>query len=31
MRRNIKTTDAIFPMPVLIVTTYNEDRLQLKK
>ncbi len=25
MRRNIKTTEAIFPMPVLMVATYNED------
>ena len=24
MRKNIKTTEAIFPMPVLMVTTYNE-------
>ncbi len=30
MRRNIKTTEAIFPMSVLMVTTYNEDGLQLK-
>ncbi len=25
MRNDIKTTDAIFPMPVLMVATYNED------
>lgn len=25
MRRNIKTTAAIFPMPVLMIATYNED------
>ena len=25
MRKNIETTEAIFPMPVLIVSTYNED------
>lgn len=25
MRKNIKQTEAIFPMPVLLVTTYNED------
>lgn len=25
MRTNIKTTEAIFPMPVLLVSTYNED------
>lgn len=25
MRKNIKTTEAIFPMPVLIIATYNED------
>lgn len=25
MRKNIKTTEAIFPMPVLMVSTYNED------
>ncbi len=25
MRKNIKTTEAIFPMPVLLVATYNED------
>ena len=25
MRKQIKTTDAIFPMPVLLVATYNED------
>lgn len=25
MRKNIKTTSAIFPMPVLMVATYNED------
>ena len=25
MKKNIKTTDAIFPMPVLMVATYNED------
>lgn len=25
MRKKIKTTEAIFPMPVLMVATYNED------
>ena len=25
MRKKIKTTDAIFPMPVLMIATYNED------
>ena len=25
MRKKIKTTDAIFPMPVLMVSTYNDD------
>ena len=25
MRKNIKTTDALFPMPVLMIATYNED------
>ncbi|MBE6493802.1 MAG: flavin reductase family protein [Methanosphaera stadtmanae] len=25
MRKNIKTTEAIFPMPVLMVATYNND------
>ena len=25
MRKNIKTTEAIFPMPVLMVATYNDD------
>lgn len=25
MRKNIKTTEAIFPMPVLLIATYNED------
>ena len=25
MKRNIKTTEAIFPMPVLMIATYNED------
>ena len=25
MRKNINTTEAIFPMPVLMVATYNED------
>jgi len=25
MRQNIKTTEAIFPMPVLMVATYNDD------
>ena len=25
MRKNIKTTEAIFPMPVLLVATYNDD------
>ncbi len=25
MRRDIKTTEAIFPMPVLMIATYNDD------
>lgn len=25
MKRKIKTTEAIFPMPVLLISTYNED------
>lgn len=25
MKRNIKTTSAIFPMPVLMIATYNDD------
>lgn len=25
MRKNISTTEAIFPMPVLMIATYNED------
>lgn len=25
MRKNVQTTEAIFPMPVLLVATYNED------
>ena len=25
MKQPIKTTEAIFPMPVLLVATYNED------
>ena len=25
MRKNFKTTEAIFPMPVLMIATYNED------
>ena len=25
MRKQIKTTEAIFPMPVLMVAAYNED------
>ena len=25
MRKEIKTTEAIFPMPVLMIATYNED------
>ncbi len=25
MRKNIQTTEAIFPMPVLLIATYNED------
>ena len=25
MRKNIKTTEGIFPMPVLVIATYNED------
>ena len=27
MRKNIKTTEAIFPMPVLMIATYNEEML----
>lgn len=30
MRKKIKTTEAIFPMPVLMIATYNED-MTLKK
>ena len=30
MRKKIKTTEAIFPMPVLMIATYNED-MALKK
>ena len=26
MRKNIKTTEAIFPMPVLMIATYNEEK-----
>ena len=26
MRKSIKATEAIFPMPVLMIATYNEDR-----
>ena len=25
MKQQIKTTEAIFPMPVLLISTYNED------
>ena len=25
MRKDIKTTEAIFPMPVLMIATYNDD------
>lgn len=25
MRKNINTTEGIFPMPVLMISTYNED------
>lgn len=25
MRKKLKLTEGIFPMPVLMVTTYNED------
>ena len=25
MKKEIKTTEAIFPMPVLLISTYNED------
>ena len=25
MRKNIKNTESIFPMPVLMIATYNED------
>ena len=25
MKQPIKTTEAIFPMPVLLIATYNED------
>ena len=25
MRKNIKVTEGIFPMPVLMVATYNDD------
>ena len=25
MKKKIKTTEAIFPMPVLMIATYNED------
>ena len=25
MKKNIKTTEALFPMPVLMVATYNEN------
>lgn len=30
MRKKIKTTEAIFPMTVLMIATYNED-MTLKK
>lgn len=30
MRKKIKATEAIFPMPVLMIATYNED-MTLKK
>lgn len=26
MRKNLNTTDGIFPMPVLMIATYNDDR-----
>ena len=25
MKKSIKTTEAIFPMPVLMIATYNDD------
>jgi len=25
MKKQIKTTEAIFPMPVLLIATYNDD------
>lgn len=25
MKKQIKTTEAIFPMPVLLIATFNED------
>ena len=25
MKKNIENTEAIFPMPVLMIATYNED------
>ena len=25
MKKEIKTTEAIFPMPVLMISTFNED------
>lgn len=25
MKKQIKTTEAIFPMPVLLISTFNED------
>ena len=25
MKKEIKTTEAIFPMPVLLISTFNED------
>ena len=26
MKKQIKTTEAIFPMPVLLIATFNEER-----
>ena len=25
MKKQVKTTEAIFPMPVLLISTFNED------
>lgn len=30
MKQEIKTTEAIFPMPVLMISTFNEDGAKLK-